>query len=107
MKKSVGLFTTGAFLSWFIDWIINDKTKKNKWLVIRGWHVHHSVYGLLMAAAAGLVPLIPGRKMQKHRKPIQEMLVALGLGVVAEHTASEGPKFIERETEDEKKRRQK
>ncbi len=105
MKKAVGSFSTGAVLSWFVDWLINDKKKQHKWLVVKGWHVHHSVYGLLVAAAAGLVPLVPSKKIQKHRKALQELLVALGLGVVAEHTASEGFKFVEKETEEDKKKR--
>lgn len=105
MKKNTSAFSTGAFLSWFIDWAVNDKKKKNKWLVIKNWHIHHSVFGLLIAATSGLVPFILGEKVKQHRKSIQELLLSLGLGVVAEHTASEGFKFIEKETESDKQKR--
>lgn len=105
MRKQVSAFSTAVFLSWFVDWFLNDKKKKNTWLVIKGWHIHHSVYGLLVALAAGLVPFMPVKKVKQYQGQIQKLLVAAGLGIVAEHTASEGFKFIEKETKSDKKKR--
>lgn len=105
MKKNVGIFSVGLFFSWYIDWLLNEKSKKNKWLVVKGWHVHHSIYGLALAAAAGIVPLIPSKKVRVYQKALQKMLLAVGAGVVAEHTATEGLKFIEKETENDRRKR--
>lgn len=72
----------------FSDYIIVKKAKRfHHRGYIRGYHIHHSMYGV------SIFFFLP---LTFHHIAETIFLAGLGLGIIIEHTVHEGFKFIER-----------
>lgn len=72
-------------LSYFLSWLFEKTTKRwAMWDKKIGWQIHHSIFGLL---ALILIPIFPIYIWE---------LAAIGLGIIAQHTRSDGFVFLKK-----------
>lgn len=89
---SVAVFF-GYFLSRFVSFIYDSHPEKiEKISTKKGYHFHHSMYGLTSFLA---VPVM----IDNHHMLTTVMLIGLGLGIIIEHTIQCGFVFLTKRNE--------
>ena len=86
------LFSVGILFGMIVTWLFELVLKSNKWLrnryyrhhkIIFGYHVHHSMYGLIAIVVSIILFLI-----KQEESAI--FYLAIGIGIVIVHTISDG-----------------
>jgi hypothetical protein len=82
---------SGFLLSSFVSFIYNSSPEKVERLTTKkGYHIHHSMYGLTSFMAAPIM-------ISNHHPLTTLILIGLGLGIITEHTIRCGFNFITKE----------
>lgn len=76
-------FLTGLFATKYWErWVVPVAMQKKKLVIVKDFHIHHSIIGLLMFVAATY--------SQKIDHTLTALaLLGLGLGIIVQHTLSE------------------
>ncbi len=59
-------------------------------LILRGYRLHHSLFGVILFVCGFLFLVV-------HRPDIALILLMLGLGILLQHTVTDGFKFVTKE----------